>query len=107
LERVPVLLQACAEFLGTGVEDLEATRVHRRERRLTLDQMDRCAPLRSGLGEDQRCVVEFERGERYAPRGFLVPFEPAQPPGDHEVQFTRNSLPSSSNTMRLPIRRTP
>src|SRR5204862_6126 len=48
--------------------------------------MDRCAPLRPGLGEDQRSVLEFESGKRYAPRRFLVLGEPAQPSGDHEVQ---------------------
>src|SRR5690242_21886980 len=64
LERAAVRLQSRGEFPGTGLEDLEPARIHRGERRLALDQVDRCAPLRSGLGEDQRRGVEFECGER-------------------------------------------
>ena len=83
---MPIRFQSRSKVFEAGVENLQPARFHGSERRLTLDQMDRGPPLRSGFCEDQRPVVEFERGERYAPRGFLVPGEPAQPPGDHQVQ---------------------
>src|SRR6266853_154276 len=78
LERVPVRLQSRGEFLGTGFEDLEPARIHGCERRLALDQMDRGTPPGPRLREQQRCVVELEHGERYAPRGFRATCQPTQ-----------------------------
>src|SRR5882672_3513588 len=86
LEGMAVLPKARHEILRTGFEDFKAARVHGRERCLALDQMDRRAPFRSGFGEDKRSVVELEYGKGYTSRRLLVFGEPAEAPGDYEIQ---------------------
>src|SRR5712692_1042881 len=86
LERMVLALHAVGELLETGYEDVEAAGVHRGERRLAFDEVERSPALGARFGERERPVREFEGGKRGPPRGPRVPFEPAQPASDHEMQ---------------------
>ena len=85
LERVVLAHERRAEVLQRRAEHLDPARVVLRERLLAAHHVHRRAPLRAFLGEEQRPVLEVERGQA-APagqrRGSLAP---AQPPGDHQV----------------------
>src|SRR5437899_4727033 len=83
LERAVLALHSISELSETGPEDVESAGIHRGERGLALDQMERGAALGSGLGEHQRAASEFEGGERYPARHLRMCAEPAQPAGDH------------------------
>ena len=50
-----------ANVFEIGVEDLDAPGIHRVERRLALNEMQRGAPLGAGLGESERAAVELEQ----------------------------------------------
>src|SRR5215831_17479854 len=85
LDGVVVALQPCRKLRWSGLEDVDTARVHRRERSLALDQMDRGAALGARFGEKQRRILEIESRERQAARRLLVFREPAQAAGDHEM----------------------
>ena len=82
LEGVVLAFNRAGELRQIRFEDLDAARVHRLQRRLALHQMQRGAPLRAGLGERQRAVLELEERERAA----RLLAGPVQAAGDHQVQ---------------------
>ncbi len=86
LERMVLALHAVGELLETGREDVEPAGIHRGERGLALDQMDRGAALRSGLREDEHPVSKAEGREGDPPGELRVGADPAQPASDHEMQ---------------------
>jgi len=85
LERVPIRFQSRGKVFEPGLEDLEPARSMAASAASPRPDGSRHAAC-PRLREQQRCVVELEHGERYAPRGFRATCQPAQPPGDHKVQ---------------------
>ena len=80
-------VSALVKLLERGVERLDAAGIERAQRRLAAHQLQRRALLRARLGEEQRAVLEDERGEhqlRPHPR-FLARLAPAQAARDHQV----------------------
>ena len=65
LERVIVLLEPFAKSIRVDFENLYAARIHRLDCGSAVYQMKRSAPLRAGLGERERAIVEHEESERY------------------------------------------
>ena len=109
LQRVALAGERLVKLFARGVERLDAAGIERAQRRLAAHQLQRGALLRARFGEEQRAVLEGERGEhllRPHPR-FLAGLPPAQPPGDHEVDDEKQVVGRRSRTMRLPTRRTP
>ncbi len=77
---------AAANDGEVGPERLEAAAVERAERRLAAHEVQRRAPLRAGLGEDERAGREVEGGEPHLARELRPGRLPVEPARDHEVQ---------------------
>jgi hypothetical protein len=94
-------------------EDFQTARIERLERRLTQHAMQRCAALRTGLGERERAGREFEDRQRYPARRLGAAVLPAQSSRDHQMddeeEFTleRNddALAESAHRRRCDLRR--
>jgi hypothetical protein len=69
-----------------GRHHVDAARVHRRQRVAALQQVERGAPLRAGLGEQQGPGgLELEQRQRDPPRRLASGREPLEAAGDHQV----------------------
>jgi len=86
LERVILAGQRAVERGRVGVEHLEPARIVLGEARLAADEIERRAPLRTGLGQDERARREIERGQADLAAELGARGLPVEPPGDHQVQ---------------------
>lgn len=85
LERVVLDAESPDELRFPRVERLESPALEGGEGGLSGHQVQRSASLGAGLGEEQRAIVEVERGEADLSRRLGSGRDPAQPPGDHEM----------------------
>src|SRR5437763_2030602 len=89
LERMVFALQPLAKRFESGVLQLEPAHVEAGERRFALHEVKRGTLLRSRLGERECTGGKLEQREGESRRRLLTTREPAQPPGDHEVEHEK------------------
>jgi hypothetical protein len=69
-----------------GLEHFETAAVMVRQCARTADDMQGCPPLRTGLGQDQRAVLEVEGEQPHLARNRGPGGFPAKAAGDHEME---------------------
>src|SRR4051812_47124161 len=89
LERVVLLREALAKGIEARMFELETAHVERRERRTAFDQMERCTLARASFREREHAAREGEGREEDPRRRLGIALEPAEPPGDHQVEYEK------------------
>src|SRR5512132_1977477 len=114
LKGVILLNQPLSEFHQIRLEDFESSSPELLERLFTAHQPEGRTPLRARLGKNQRAIREIECGQTNFPGHFPSGGDPAEPPGNHEMDYEKeilfelhdDALPHSPHTKHaLSIRR--
>jgi hypothetical protein len=85
LERVALAPKRGAEAGKVRLEHLQAAAVKGHKRSGAAHNVQRRAPLCSGLGQQKRPRREIKALKAHFPRHISLRLAPVQPPGDHEV----------------------
>ncbi len=88
-QRVVLGAQAGREVGQATLQDLDASRVVLRQRVVAAHDVQRGALLGARFGEHQRAAREIEAGQAYLAGNARASIVPAEPAGDHEVEYEK------------------